>query len=424
VPTWQPEPRPDWVVAVNAGNVDPIAEAAARPLARDVLLAEARAALGLEGAGTDGFVMGGFGTDEFVEPLDVLVDALEREAELTVVGRWLTRRFLLRLLEVRAQTVAYARADPGVRDEVIDAPVFVAGAPRTGTTILHALLAQDRRVRVPEGWELLRPVPPPDPAAFPDDARVALADQELRGMASVTSRLDTIHEYSGRMHKECLSSMSFVFRSEEFTARYHVPSYVKWLADCDMTPAYEWHRLVLQVLQRRWRDVRWALKSPVHLHSLPVLRAVYPDARVVVTHRDPLAVLGSLTSLVATLRWAHSDTVDLNELGRYHADLYHRSLDRLVDLDAPGALPGAPLVHTRYDEFLRDPVRVLHQVYDGIGIALPGDVEATMRAHLDAHPQGALGGHAWSFDDLGLDPVVERARFARYQAHFDVPDEI
>ena len=431
MPTWQPEPRPAWVEAVNAGDVYPIAEVAARPLTRDALLAEARATLGLVGTGTDGF--GGGGTDgfggggsgdDFVEPLDVLLDALEREAELTVVGRWLTRRFLLRLLEVRAHTVAYVRADPGVRDEVIAAPVFVAGAPRTGTTILHALVAQDPRFRVPEGWELLRPVPPVAPTAFPDPGRVALADRELRGMASVTSRLDTIHAYSGRMHKECVSSMSFVFRSEEFTARYHVPSYVKWLADCDMTPAYEWHRLVLQVLQRRWRDVHWALKSPVHLHSLTTLRAVFPDARVVITHRDPLAVLGSVTSLVATLRWAHSDTVDLTELGRYHADLYHGTLDRLVDLDERGALAGAPVVHTRYDAFLEDPVRVLRDVYDGIGVALPVDTEAAMRAHLDAHPQGALGGHAWSFDDLGLDPVAERARFARYQARFDVPDEV
>ena len=417
--SWQPEPRPAWVEAVNSGNVYPIAEVAARPLTRDALLGEARATLGLEGTGTDGF-----GDDDFVEPLGVLLDALEREAELTVVGRWLTRRYVLRLLEVRAHTIAYARADPGVRDEVIAAPVFVAGAPRTGTTVLHALLALDPGFRVPEGWELLRPVPPVDPTAFPDPARVALADQELRGMASVTSRLDSIHEYSGRMHKECVSSMSFVFRSEEFTARYHVPSYVKWLADCDMAPAYEWHRLVLQVLQRRWRDVRWALKSPVHLHSLTTLRAVFPDARVVITHRDPLAVLGSVTSLVATLRWAHSDTVDLAELGRYHADLYHGSLDRLVDLDATGALASAPVVHTRYDAFLREPMGVLHDVYRSIDVELPAATEAAMQAHLDANPPGALGAHTWAFDDLGLDPVAERARFARYQARFDVPDEM
>jgi hypothetical protein len=415
---WHPEPRPEWVTAVNAGAVYPIAEVAALPLDRDGLLAEARAELGIDGRGADGF-----GDDGFVEPLDVLLGALRDEAALTVIGSYLTRRFLLRLLVVRAQTVAYVRTDPGVVDEVIDTPVFVAGAPRTGTTILHALLAQDPGVRVPEGWELLRPVPPPDPARYPDAARVALADRELRAMASVTSRLDAIHEYSGRMHKECVSSMSFVFRSEEFTARYHVPTYVAWLSTCDMTPAYEWHRLVLQVLQRRYRSTRWVLKSPVHLHSLPTLRVVFPDARVVVTHRDPLAVLGSVTSLVATLRHAHSDHVELTEIGRYHADLYHRSLDGLVDLTADGALQGAPVVHTRYDDFLADPLDVLATVYEGTGRDLaPATVDA-MRAHLAAHPQGAHGGHAWSFADLGLDRAAERTRYQRYQSYFGVPDE-
>ncbi|HXY93581.1 MAG TPA: sulfotransferase, partial [Acidimicrobiia bacterium] len=150
--TWRPPPRPDWVRAVNAGDVPPIAEVARLPLDRDQLLAEARADLGLDGQGIDGF-----GDGAFLEPLDVLLPALETEAELNVLGRWLTRRFLLRLLEVRAQMVSYLRTDPGVRDEVITEPVFVTGAPRTGTTILHALLAQDAVARVPEGWELLRP---------------------------------------------------------------------------------------------------------------------------------------------------------------------------------------------------------------------------------------------------------------------------
>ena len=104
----------------------------------------------------------------------------------------------------------------------------MTGAPRTGTTILHAMLAQDPASRVPEGWELLRPVPPPDPDPdeFAADARIPLADRELRLPGQVAGELDAIHVYRGRMHKECLSAMSFAFRSEEFTARYHVPSYV------------------------------------------------------------------------------------------------------------------------------------------------------------------------------------------------------
>jgi hypothetical protein len=422
--TWQPPPRPAWVRAVNAGDIAPIAEVARLPLDRDGLLDEARAELAIDGRGIDGFADPGLSGDGFLESLDVLLPALEHEAELTVLGRWITRRFVLRLLAVRAQAVAYVRDDPGVRDEVVEHPVFVTGAPRTGTTILHALLAQDPASRVPEGWELLRPVPPPDPAAFPDEARVALSDRELRMPALVTGTLDAIHEYSGRMHKECVSSMSFAFRSEEFTARYHVPSYASWLGTCDMTPAYEWHRLVLQILQRRFRDVRWVLKSPVHLHSLPVLLAVYPDARLVVTHRDPLSVLPSVTSLVATMRWTHSDTVDFADIGRYHTDLYSGSLDRLVDLTECGALDGVTVHHTHYASFMADPISTVTAVADAIGTPLDPEVDARMRAYLDDHPQGALGEHRYSFDDLHADPDAVRARFGRYQSAFDVPNEV
>jgi len=156
--TWEPPPRPEWVRAVNDGCILPIAEVAEMPLARDALLAEARATFGLADGG-----IADFGSDDFLEPLDVLLPALEEEADLTVIGRWMTRRFLLRFLEVRIQLAQYVRDDPGVVDEEIPEPWFVTGAPRTGTTILHALLAQDPTSRVPEGWELLRPVPPPDP---------------------------------------------------------------------------------------------------------------------------------------------------------------------------------------------------------------------------------------------------------------------
>lgn len=415
--TWEPPPRPEWVRVVNAGDVLPIAQEAALPLGRDALLAEARAVAGIDGRALDGF-----GDDAFVEPLDVLLRALEHEAALTVLGRWITRRFLLRILEVRAQTLAYVARDPGVVDEDVDA-VFITGAPRTGTTILHALLALQPGVRVPEGWELLRPAPPPDPDCFPDPARVVLADHELRRPALVVSGLDAIHAYSGRMHKECVSAMSFAFASEEFTARYHVPSYAEWLGRCDMGPAYGWHRLVLQVLQRRFRGSDWVLKSPVHLHSLPTLHDRYPDAPIVFTHRDPLAVLASVTSLVATMRYACSDTVDFADVGRYHADLYARSLDRLVDLDVRGDVALDRAHHTRYAAFMRDPVATTTSVGDALGRPVDDATADAMRAYLAAHPQGAKGTHTYSFDDLGLGRAATRARFARYQEHFAVPDE-
>jgi hypothetical protein len=418
--SWQPPPRPDWVRAVNDGLILPIAEVAELPLERDALLAEARATFGLADGG-----IGDFGRDDFLEPLDVLLPALENEAELTVIGRWMTRRFLLRFLEVRLQLAAYVRDDPAVVDEEIAEPLFVTGAPRTGTTILHALLAQDPDSRVPEGWELLRPVPPPspDPVEFAADARIPLADRELRLPGQVAGELDAIHVYRGRMHKECLSAMSFAFRSEEFTARYHVPSYVDWYERCDMRPAYESHQLVLQILQRRWRDVHWVLKSPVHLSALPTLFAVYPDARLAITHRDPLTVLASLTSLVATLRWAHSDRVDFADVGRYHERMWTSVLDHLVTGSTDGTLDPARVHHVHYAEFMQDQIGAVAALYTAHGRSLTPATAQAMRDYLAARPKDKHGAHEYSFADLGLDPAVERERFARYQQYFSIPEE-
>lgn len=424
--SWQAPERPEWVAAINAGAVAPICEEAQLPLERDALLGAARARLGLPDGGIEDFCHAALDGDSFLDPLDRVLGALEDEAELNLVGRWLTRRFLLRVLEGRLQLVRYLRADPGVCDEPIQTPLFVTGAPRTGTTILYALLARDAAHRVPEGWELLRPVPPPDPdpARFAADPRIAMADRELRMPQTVVSGLLSIHPYGGRMPKECLSAMTFSFRSEEFTARYHVPSYEAWLQACDMRPAYAMHRLVLQILQRRGDPARWALKSPVHLHSLHTLLEVYPDAQIAVTHRDPLKLLASLTSLIAVLRWAHSDQVDYAQLGAAHTQRYAASLDRLAVDTQRGALPAERMHHGRYADFLEDPLAATGRLYARFDRPFPADLQAAMREMLASRKRDEHGEHEYVFEDLGLDRAAQRERFRRYQEHFEVPDEL
>ena len=419
--SWDPGPRPEWVEAVNAGLIVPIAMEAELPLERDALISEALARQGRSGDGVGALTAPGPGTgDDFLEPLDIVLASLEREADLHVLGRWITRRFILRLLEVRLQICDVVRSDPGLRDEQIVEPLFVVGAPRTGTTILHALLAADDRHRVPLGWEFLRPVPSPVAETRETDARIGLADAELRLPGMVTSGLGAIHAYGGQMTKECLSAMSFSFRSEEFISRYNTPTYIDWLGSCDMTPAYEMHRLVLQILQRRMPTSKWVLKSPVHLHNLPILLDVYPDARLIVTHRDPLAILGSVTSLIATLRYAHSDHVDTKAIGRYHSDLYLADLDGLVDLVGTAALPQDRVAHGSFAEFTDDGVAVVARIYAELGIDLPDGVRADMAAVLAASPREKHGDHQWSFEWLGLDAAVERERFARYCDMFGI----
>ncbi len=415
--------RPGWVERVNAGEVPAITLEARREFEPGALLDAALARRGRAAGDPAAFCAPGPGTGEdFLEPFALLLESLELDAELTILGRWITHRFLDRLLDVRLQIAEYVREDPGVREEPIVEPIIVVGAPRTGTTALHALLAADHRHRVPLGWELLRPVPPP--LADHQDARVALADLELRLPQTVSGGLESIHAYSGRMHKECLSAMSFAFRSEEFVSRYATTRYIDWLADCDMTPAYEMHRLVLQILQRRQRTARWGLKSPVHLHNLDPLLATYPDARLIVTHRDPLAILGSVTNLIATLRSAHSDVVSIPEIAGYHAELYFGDLDGLRSRTSIG-LPGAALMaHASFEQLRSDPLGVIDRVHADLGLELPEQVRSSMArvAAEQATESGAV--HAWSFEALGLDQQEQRRRFAAYCEQFQVPEEV
>ena len=427
--TWQPPERPDWVRAANEATHGPIADEAALPLERDALLRESAARQGLatdSAAAIDrAFGRAGFETEIAIAHLDRLLDALRTEAQLTPIGRLLTRRFLLRLLEVRSQLIRAVAEDPGLLEEEVERPLVVAGAPRTGTTILYGLLAADPRHRVPLGWELLRPVPSPTPSPAEDeDPRVALADRELVAAQTVASGLRSIHEYGSRKPKECLSAMSFAFQSEEFTARYSIPSFERWLVASDMTPAYEMHRLVLQVLQRRTSDTRWVLKSPVHLHSLPTLFATYPDARVAVTHRDPVTLLASLTSLIANLRWAHSDRVDVREIVDAHVARYRTTFDRLVEWTDGDVLPAPQMHHSQFADFGTDPLGTVGALYERFGLDLAPEAEEAMRRTLSADRTDAKGAHAYERALPGHALSELREGFAAYQTRFGVTSDI
>ncbi|WP_420618021.1 sulfotransferase family protein [Candidatus Poriferisocius sp.] len=416
--SWTPDPRPDWVAAVNRGDAGPVVDEARRPFDPHLLMAEA---LVRQGRAPDD--RAALGADGFVEPLTLFCHGLEHEADLTVMGRWMSRRMILRLLEVRIQINDYLAADPGTLDEPVDQPIFVIGAPRTGTTVMHGVLAQDPAHRAPEGWELLRPVPPPDPD--PDiraaDPRIALAGAELVMPQTVASGMLAIHEYSGRMFKECLSAMSFEFRSEEMVSRTDMPTYQAWYDTADLRPAYRTYRRVLQILQRRMPTRRWVLKSPAHLQGLPALMDVFDDARFVITHRDPTAILPSVTSLIATMRWAHSDRVDFAAIGRYHLELYARSLDNLIDLIDSGRLPADRTAQVPHRQVSTEKLAAARSVYEQLGMELSADAEAAMAAYADATPPGKHGEHRYEFEDLGLTRTEVRARFARYIDRFDIP---
>lgn len=345
------------------------------------------------------------------EGLELIRAGLDEDARLTEAGRAFTDRFLRRLIDGAAAIDAAFDADPTLADERIVEPIFVIGAPRTGTTALHRLLAADPRHRIPEGWEFLFPTADDTP-----DVIEAAAD-ELGWPQAQQADIRAIHTYDARMPKECLSAMSFSFRSEEFVSRYRLPAYVEFLATCDMQPAYDMHLRVLQLLQRRRAAERWVLKSPVHLQAIPELVATYPDARFVATHRDPAKILGSVSSLITTMRRAFSDDVDPAEIGRYHLDLYARSLDALVD-HVDGVVPADRTVHVRHADLVAQPVETVAEVYRRLGIDFGEDNAEAATTAASAEREDAVGSHRYELADFGLDADEIAQRFARYSDRF------
>ncbi len=411
---WDPGPRPPWVAHALAGEGGPLYEAGARRFEPADLLAEAALR-----AGTDDW-----GDDSHEEPLAVLAESLERETDLHLVGRWRAREVLLRYLENRLRIVAACTDDPTITDEAIAPPIAVAGSPRAGTSIMHQLLACDPGFRAPMAWEYWAPAPPPRAATYDDDARIPLADRDVRLSAAMAPAFDGMHEQGARVPREDGSAMGVDMRSDLPGAHYGVPSFREYLEADDLRSAYAWHRRVLQVLQHDFEPVPWLFKWPSHADHVTVLRETYPGARLVVCHRDPLAMLSSLTSLTATLRWAHATSVDFAAIAREQADVMARRCDRMLAEDRRAAADHALVVHVRFDEFMADQPGTVATIYDHFGLAWTSEHERRVREHLAAKPRGRHGGHEHHVGELGLDIAELRERFRPYQEHFGLADEV
>ncbi|MBX6390134.1 MAG: sulfotransferase [Frankia sp.] len=413
---WSGGARPAWVRHAIAGEGGPRYHAAARPLVPAELMAEAELVTGLSD----------WGGDDLAPALDVLTSALESESRLHLVGRYRARHDLRHALENRLRMTAYAAADPGLAAERVERPVIVTGSPRAGTSILHELLALLPGLRAPLAWEYWWPAPPCEPGSAAEATRVALAGDDARFTAALAPQFDGMHEQGALVPREDPAAMLPTARSDILHTYYAVPSYQEWLRDSGMRPAYEYHNLVLRTLQRRWPHPRptWVCKAPSHAAQLELLLELYPDARIVVCHRDPLAMLSSVTSLTATLRWAHSDSVDFAALARENADQFGRNLDTVLDLRQRGVLTDRQCVDVRFHDFVADQVGTIRRIAGHFGLPFDDDVGARLRDHLRAKPRGRHGGHDHSPDRLGLDLAALRRRFADYLDYFGIEAEV
>jgi hypothetical protein len=362
-----------------------------------------------------------FGSDSFREGLEVLCQSLSSEAQLNQIGVAVVPGAVLAGLTNRLKIVEWVKRHPQVSDELIEAPFIVVGMFRAGTTFLSHMLEKDARHRPLLRWEAGDSTPPPTPASLHSDPRIAAARAAAAMLDQINPRVRVVQSEEPDGPTECIAVLNQDFKSLLWEAMANVPAYGAWLHAADHRSAYDYHHRALQVLQSGGVRGRWSLKSPHHALHLEVLNAVYPDARLVMMHRDPLVLCASVCSLITTLTRTFSDA----DHGRYIADHWTQMLERSVASVAAfrAAHPDKRICDVHYADLVRDPLGTVRSVYAAFGDELSGQALGAMTQHVESHPKGKFGRHAYDLAEFGLDAGAIRDRFRHYVERYGIPLE-
>ncbi len=374
----------------------------------DELLAKAQATAGLDD----------FGEPSFLEGLEVYCASVVAEAKLNDVGAVAVRGNIVSSLVNRLRVVDYSSRYPDVLAERVDAPLVVIGMFRAGTTFLGNLLEKDPNNRALLRWEAADSVPPPDPDTFRHGPRVDAAREAGEMLEQLNPRMRAIHHEEADGPTECIAVMSQDFKSLSWEAISNVPSYGEWLLGCDQRSAYEYHHRVLRVLQHGGVRGRWTLKSPHHAIALDALTAVYPDARLVLLHRDPVELCASVCSLITELSGCFTDVDHRAYISDHWVAMLEESIRRVNAFR--DTHPDHPMIDLQYDALVREPLETVASIYAAFGDTLDEPVRSAMKSYVTAHPRGSLGAHLYDPSDYGLDTEQLRARFRGYVERYEV----
>ena len=403
-PIWEDSPRPAWVKLINATGgglrrlgvrwprVDP-----------ETLMAAARRRAGLSD----------FGDDSFREGLRALVDAFEARDSAHTFGRVFFRHFCTQLLVNRLKIQADLTRHPEILDVPIRRPLFITGLPRSGTTFLHRLMSEDPAGRTLLSWEAVEPSPPPRPETYRTDPRIRRVRKAAAMLYRLSPRIAAAHEFAAESPEEDNTLFAHGFRAGAFGFMFDVPDYVRWLSHQDLVEPYRYARRQLQLLSWKYPGDHWVLKSPAHLYGLDALLAIFPDACVVQTHRDPLQVVPSLCSLAAGFRGIVTDRLDLRRLGSDFLDAISVGPERAIEARAqadPSRFFDVP-----YKQLVGEPVETVRAVCRQFGYEFGPEYESRTRRWLRENPQHKHGVHRYRLDEFGLDADTVDRHFARYR---------
>jgi Sulfotransferase family len=361
-----------------------------------------------------------FGDESFVPALQALLQSLDKEANLSPIGRIGQFTRIVDLLVNRLRVEHWLQQHPEILKEHIAPPVVIVGLMRTGTTLLQRLMACDRRFYTPLWYETRYPAPLADYDFKSEDARIALAQEEVRQMLEASPDLASIHPLEACAADEDVMLLEHSFYSTVPESFAHLPGYARWLEQHDNTPGYQYLRRLLQCLQWQKKRAgqsadRWLLKTPHHLHHLKILLAVFPGATVIQTHRDPLQTVPSLCSMNYALACMGSDSVDAYAIGRHWCDKFARSLRQSLQVRAQHP---RQFIDVQYTETASDAMGVVSRIYARLGMDLDKDTQATMRQWLEANRREDRNPHHYTLEQFGFTRAGLEQQFADYRETF------
>lgn len=386
------------------------------PLDPDELVAEARRGTGLDDLGDrDG---------GFRDRLAAHVAAIEADTGLANLGRLVLRQRIVRLLENRLRLHDLLRRHPEIHDIDLPEPIVVVGLPRSGTTHLVNLLAEDPRRRALPYWESQDPIPAPGEGPGVDGVDPRFARwQAVHEMESVMAPLTALmHDRFPAAIEEEVELLDLDLASYVLEWHARVPDWRDHYLGLDQHEHYRYLRTVLQALTFLRGPRRWVLKSPQHLEQLGPLLATFPDAFVVFTHRDPVAVVQSAVTMLAYGDRMRRHAIEPESLAAYWVDRVERLLQACVrDRDL---VPAERSLDVRFADFMADELGTVCNIHERAGVDLPDPVRDRFAAYLRDHPRGRKGQVGYDLaGDFGLDPAEVRARFGFYLDRFDVQTE-
>ena len=362
-----------------------------------------------------------FDDDAFREPLARLLDSLEREAELSPVGRATQHARIVESLVMRHVLEQHEARHPEIRDEAIADPLVIVGLARTGTTMLHRLLSADPGLYAARWWEVRFPAPFPGWDWRGPDPRIAAAHAQVDWILEHQPVLAAIHPWDAEGPDEEIMLMEHSFLSHVPESSANLPGYRAWLDRQDLRPAYLFLRRLLRFLQwqkrRRGETAeRWVLKTPMHLGFLDVLFEAFPGACVIQTHRDPLETIPSVASMYYALWGLAAEKPDPLVVGRQCLERYAGALRRCLALR--DAMPAERFVDVSYREVARDPLGSVRRIYARVGRDLSPKAERAMAAWVAKNPREHRPPHEYAMETFGFTHEAIEQEFAGYRARF------